>query len=138
MALLARKVSVRVPACPLAGVPASSPEPVPPAKVIPVGKVPLNNDTVGDGVPDAVTVKVLPAVNTVNVVAFALVIVGATGVADGVTLFDAADAALAPTPLFARTVNVYATPLVRLVTIWLSDVVPALLSTPPAGLEVTV
>ena len=57
---------------------------MPGVKVTPVGSDPMS-DSVGVGVPVAVTVK-LPADNTVNVVAFKLVILGATGVAAGVTI----------------------------------------------------
>ena len=65
--------------------------------------------------------------------------VGAPGtVAWGVTLLDAEEAALVARAVVAVTVNVYAVPLVRPVMIWLVAVVPALLSTPPAGVEVTV
>jgi hypothetical protein len=63
--------------------------------------------------------------------------VGAPGTVAGVTLFDAADAALEPTALVATTVKVYAVPLSNPVTMCVVDVLPELLSTPPAGLEVT-
>jgi hypothetical protein len=64
--------------------------------------------------------------------------VGAPGTVAGVTLFEAVEGALEPTAFVATTVNVYAVPLERPVTKWLVDVVPALLSTPPAGLDTTV
>src|SRR5512141_387476 len=63
---------------------------------------------------------------------------GAPGAVAGVTELLGADAMPAPAILLATTVNVYAVPLVKPVTIWLNPVVPALLSVPPAGLEVTV
>jgi hypothetical protein len=53
----------------------------------------------------------------------------------GVTLFDAADAALVPTALFAVTVNVYAAPFVRPVTT-IGDAAPVAVI--PLGNEVTV
>ena len=67
--------------------------------------------------------------------------VGAPGTVDtavGVTLFDLTDATLLPFAFVALTVKVYAVPLVRPVITWLSPVVFALLSTPPAGDDVTV
>jgi hypothetical protein len=64
--------------------------------------------------------------------------VGAPGTVAGVTLFDAADEGPVPIALVAFTVNVYAVPLVRPVIICVVAVVPALLSTPPAGLDATV
>jgi hypothetical protein len=45
---------------------------------------------------------------------------------------------LEPKALVAITVNVYFFPLVRFVTRWLRELVPALPSTPPLGFEVTV
>ena len=59
-------------------------------------------------------------------------------VAPGITLFDVAEGALVPFALVALTVKVYAVPLVSPVMTWLNPVVPPLLSTPPAGNEVTV
>ena len=56
---------------------------MPAVKVTPLGKVP-DCINAGAGVPVAVTVKV-PALNTVKVVALALVTSGGTGVAVGVT-----------------------------------------------------
>ena len=50
----------------------------------------------------------------------------------------AAEAGPVPIALVAVTVKVYAVPLVRPVTTWDVPVVPALLSTPPAGFDVTV
>jgi hypothetical protein len=70
--------------------------------------------------------------------AIAVVSVGESGTVAGVTLFDGADAPLEPTALAATTVNVYAVPFVRPVTTCDVEVVPALLSTPPAGFEMTV
>ena len=64
--------------------------------------------------------------------------VGAPGTVAGVTLFDAADGALEPAALVATTVKAYEVPFTRLVITWVVDVLPALLSTPPAGFEVTV
>jgi len=64
--------------------------------------------------------------------------VGASGmIGAGVTLFEESETLL-PVALVAVTVKVYAVPLVRPVTTWISPVVPALLSTPPAGDELTV
>ena len=65
----------------------------------------------------------------------AVPMVGAPGTVDGVTLFDAADAAPWPFALVARTVNVYAVPLVRPVTV-IGDALPEAVS--PPGLDVTV
>src|ERR1700687_6300943 len=48
----------------------------------------------------------------------ALTLVGAPGGPSGVTLFDCAEAVPVPTLLMAATVNVYAVPLARPVTIW--------------------
>ena len=64
--------------------------------------------------------------------------VGAPGTVLGVTLFDGPDGALEPAAFVATTVNVYAAPFVRPVTMWVVAVVPALPSKPPAGLDVTV
>jgi hypothetical protein len=69
-------------------------------------------------------------------VAFALV--GAPGTVIGVTLFDAVDGALEPATFVAMTVNVYAVPFTNPVTTCEVEGVPALLSTPPAGIDVTV
>ena len=74
--------------------PASAP--VPAVKVTPIGNVPVT-ERVGAGVPVAVTVKVL-ADKTLNVVALALVICGATAAALGVTM-TVPDAPLVPVPL---------------------------------------
>ena len=63
---------------------------------------------------------------------------GAPGTVAGVTLLEGADAGPVPTVLVAVTVKVYAVPLVKPVMTWLVPVVPALLSTPPAGFEITV
>jgi hypothetical protein len=68
----------------------------------------------------------------------AVTAVGAPGTVAGVTLFDAADGALEPAALVATTVNVYAVPFVRPVIACVVNVLPALLSTPPAGFEITV
>ena len=70
--------------------------------------------------------------------AVAVGFVGAPGTAAGVTLFDATDGALEPATFVATTVNVYGVPLVNPVTTCVVSVVPAWLSTPPAGLDVTV
>ena len=67
--------------------------------------------------------------------AVAVPIVGAPGTLAGVTLFDAADAAPVPTAFVAVTVNVYAVPLVRPVTV-IGEAEPVPVS--PPGLEVTV
>ena len=68
----------------------------------------------------------------------AVPMVGAPGTVAGITLAVAAEATLVPMALVALTVKVYAVPLVRPVMTWLKPVVPALLSTPPAGSDVTV
>jgi hypothetical protein len=68
----------------------------------------------------------------------AVTFVGGPGTVTGVTLFDGADGTLEPAPFVAITVNVYAVPLVRPVTTCVVNVLPALLSTPPAGFEITV
>ena len=68
----------------------------------------------------------------------AVAAVGAPGTVAGVTLFDAVDGALEPRAFVATTVKVYAVPFTRPVMVCVVDVLPALLSTPPAGLEVTV
>ena len=70
--------------------------------------------------------------------AVAVTAVGAPGTVAGVTLFDGVDCALDPTALVATTLKVYAVPLVRPVITWVVEVLPALLSTPPAGVDVTV
>src|SRR5256885_13181750 len=59
--------------------------------------------------------------------------VGGPGTVAGVTEFDGADGGPVPTAFVAVTVKVYEVPLVNPVTTWLVPVVPALLSTPPAG-----
>jgi hypothetical protein len=82
---------------------------------------------------DAVNVTVAEAFPAV-----ATAFVGESGSVAGVTLFDAAEAALDPSAFVATTVNVYAVPLVSPVIACVVDVVPALLSTPPAGFDVTV
>ena len=67
--------------------------------------------------------------------------VGAPGApmtgAAGVTLFEAAEAGPLPATLAALTVNVYAVPLVRPLTVVLV-VVAGTVTVPPAGLEITV
>jgi hypothetical protein len=70
--------------------------------------------------------------------AVAVAPVGAPGTVLGVTLLDGADASLEPAMFVATTVNVYATPFESPVITCDVDVLPALVSTPPAGLEVTV
>jgi hypothetical protein len=70
--------------------------------------------------------------------AVAATAVGAPGVVYGVTALEAVEALEVPTEFVAVTVKVYALPGVRPVTMCESDVVPALLSVPPAGLDVTV
>jgi len=79
-----------------------------------------------------VTLSLLPPDPCVTVV-----IVGAPGRVLGVADAEAL-ATLLPMAFVAMTVNVYAVPFVRPVTTWLVLVEPALLSTPPAGLAVTV
>ena len=68
----------------------------------------------------------------------AVTAVGAPGTVLGVTLFEGVEGALGPAAFVATTVKVYAVPLVRPVTTCEVVVLPALLSTPPAGLDVTV
>jgi hypothetical protein len=63
---------------------------------------------------------------------------GASGTVAGVTGLDAADGKLVPAEFVAVTVKVYAVPFASPVMTWLRDVLPALPSTPPAGLDVTV
>ena len=63
--------------------------------------------------------------------------VGEPGTVAGVTEFDGADAALDPAIFIATTVKVYAVPFVRPVITCVVDVLPVLLSTPPAGFDVT-
>lgn len=59
----------------------------------------------------------LNAIDALALPAVADPTVGAPGTVDGVTPFDAADAALAPIALLALTVKVYAVPLLRPVTL---------------------
>jgi hypothetical protein len=61
---------------------------------------------------------------------------GAPGGAVGVTAVEAAENAPVPCALVARTVKVYATPLMRPETVALLAVAPALTTTPP-GVEAT-
>ena len=68
----------------------------------------------------------------------AITFVGDPGGPVGVTLVEGFDGAPVPIAFVATTVKVYAVPFVRPVTVWLSDVLPALLSTPPAGFEIAV
>lgn len=67
--------------------------------------------------------------------AVAVTVVGGTGTPDGVTLLDAADAALVPTLFAAVTLNVYAVPFVKPVTVSGLDAPLAVL---PPGDDVTV
>jgi hypothetical protein len=67
--------------------------------------------------------------------ALALTAVAEPGTPAGITLLDAADAMLVPTAFVAVTVNVYAVPLVRPVTM-IGLAAPA--TTTPPGFEVTV
>jgi hypothetical protein len=68
----------------------------------------------------------------------AITFVGAPGTVAGVTEFDGVDGALDPAALAATTVKVYAVPFVSPVIVCVVFVLPALLSTPPAGFDVTV
>lgn len=68
----------------------------------------------------------------------AVTFVGLPGVVLGVTLGDGFDAGPEPRALVATTVKVYAVPFVSPVITCDVDVVPAAVSTPPAGLDVTV
>ena len=70
--------------------------------------------------------------------AVAVAAVGGPGTDAGVTELDAADGRLGPAIFVATTVKVYAVPFVRPVTTCVVEVLPALLSTPPAGFEITV
>ena len=65
----------------------------------------------------------------------AVPIVGAPGTVAGVTLFEAAEAAPVPALFVAVTVNVYAVPFDRPVTV-IGEATPLAVS--PPGLEVTV
>ena len=58
--------------------------------------------------------------------------------ATGVTPIDGGEAGLVPAQLKAVTVKVYAVPLVKPVTTCEVPVLPAFVSTPPGGLDVTV
>src|SRR5260221_555663 len=87
-----------MPPVPPPGVPARTP--VAGVNVTPAGNAPVT-DSVGDGVPVAVTVKV-PAPPTVNVVALALVIAGAV-----LTVSVKLCVAFAPTPLAGVNVSEY-------------------------------
>ena len=73
----------------------------------------MENELIADpllaGTVQATFAEVFPAVATP--------IVGAFGTLAGVTELDAADVEPAPTPLVANTVNVYAVPFVRPVTV---------------------
>lgn len=62
-------------------------------------------------------------------------LLGASGTSAGVTAEDAVDVSDGPEELVALTVNVYAVPFVRLVTVQL---VPEVLQVNPPGLEVAV
>ena len=61
----------------------------------------------------------------------AVPIVGAPGTVAGVTELDAAEAALLPMALVAKTVNVYAVPLVRPVTVAVKVEPPTVVVAPP-------
>ena len=65
----------------------------------------------------------------------ALTLVGAPGTVAGVTLFEADEADPVPTAFVAVTVNVYAVPLVRPITV-IGEAPPAPVN--PPGLEVMV
>src|SRR5258706_14768206 len=66
--------------------------------------------------------------------ALALPMIGAPGAESGVTEFDGADAGPGPTPLVATTVNVYAVPLTRPLTV-IGEADPG--AGMPLGFEVT-
>jgi len=68
----------------------------------------------------------------------ALTDVGAPDTVAGVTELVAPEGGLVPTLFIAVTVKVYAVPLTRPVIRCVKPVVPALVSVPPRGLEVTV
>jgi hypothetical protein len=103
--LLAVSVSVYIPPLPDAGVPLSVAVPFPLfTNVTPLGSVPVSVN-VGVGDPVVVTVK-LPAVPTVKVVLFPLVIAGAW-----FTVNVKVCVAALPTPLLAVSVSVYIPPL---------------------------
>jgi hypothetical protein len=57
---------------------------------------------------------------------------------DGVTVFEAVEAAPVPMTLVAATVNVYAVPLVRPVTVAVVVLPSAVVAVSPPGEEVTV
>ena len=99
-------------AVPEAGVPDNAPA----INVTPLGSTPLVSAMPGIGVPLAVTEK-LPAANTVNEVALALVKAGGTGVAVGVTITEADTLLVKPAALVAVTEQMYCVPLVKLVTV---------------------
>ncbi len=84
-----------------------------------------------------VTVKFPEALLTLPAVGPAKVKAVATG-ASGVTALEAAEAADVPAEFAALTVKVYEVPLVRPVMVWVREVDAALISVPPAGIEVTV
>src|SRR5215831_16053642 len=69
--------------------------------------------------------------------AVAVTAVGAPGTVAGVTALDAAEAGPVPAALVAVTVNVYAVPLVRPVTVAVV-VLPLVLAVSPPGADVTV
>ena len=94
---------------------AGVPDRRPALNVTPLGSVPPEWAMPGVGVPVAVTVK-LPDERTVKVVAFALVICGATGVLTGVTITES-DGPLVPAALVAVTVHVYGVSLRSPVTV---------------------
>ena len=68
----------------------------------------------------------------------AVAFVGGPGRVAGVTLFEGADWRLEPAAFVATTLKVYGVPFVRPVITCVVAVVPALVSTPPAGVDVTV
>ena len=105
-----------MPAVPDAGVPLNDPVPVDgeALNVTPVGKAPENRDIVGNGTPEAVTLKLL-AESTVKLVDAALVKLGATGVFCGVTI-TVPEAGPGPAALDAVTEQVNCTPLLMLPT----------------------
>jgi len=69
---------------------------------------------------------------------FAAPIVGAPGTVNGVTLLEAAEVGLTPTPLVAVTVKVYAVPFARPGTTIGAAAGPATLAEMPPGVEVAV
>ena len=106
--------------------------PLPGVKLTPVGGAPAI-DSVGAGVPVAVTLKV-PADNTVKVVALTLLNCGGTGTPVGVTLTMPEGMLVSIAALVACTEHMYVVALVRPLTV-IGEAAP--LPITPPGLHVT-